>query len=221
MAWVYPRPHDYRLGPGIRMTDLRGTSNRKPKRASNEAAAPASRPLLALSRTQLVGRLQHALKKCDGHDGAHCIHELWMRGEIGVQIERALTQLWQAAAESIPEWLPTRHIEWLSAAYETTALFERGRRGRSNVYLILLDYSDNRADPFGVYVGMSGYSPTTRFDQHKAGIRAAGCVLKRGLEVLTGPTLHLQGMQRAAAERCEEQLAEALRLRGIFVQGGH
>ena len=39
----------------------------------------------------------------------------------------------------------------------------------------------------GVYVGMSEYSPADRFDQHKAGIRAAGSVLKRGLEVLTGP----------------------------------
>ncbi|MET0985447.1 MAG: hypothetical protein ABW034_08580 [Steroidobacteraceae bacterium] len=177
--------------------------------------------MLALSRTQLVARFQQALTKRDGYDGAHCIHELWMRGEMGMQIERALNELWQAAAESIPEWLPTRHIEWLAAAYEAAALFERGRRGRSNVYLILLDYSDSRADPFGVYVGMSGYPPATRFEQHKAGVRAAGSVLKRGLEVLTGPTLHLQGMQRAAAARCEEQFAEALRLRGIFVQGGH
>lgn len=203
------------------MTVRRGRSARQPKRASNEHATPASRPLLSLTRTQLVERFQHALTKRDGHDGAHCIHEFWMRGDMGVNIDRALTQLWQAAAESIPEWLPTRHIEWLPAAYEAAALFERGRRGRTNVYLILLDYGDSRADPFGVYVGMSGYAPATRFEQHKAGIRAAGSVLKRGLEVLTGPTLHLQGMQRAAAELCEEQLAEALRLRGIFVQGGH
>ncbi|MET0659207.1 MAG: hypothetical protein ABW110_13730 [Steroidobacteraceae bacterium] len=177
--------------------------------------------MLTLSRAQLEGRFRHALKMRDGHDGAHCIHELWMRGEMGIHIERALTDLWKAAAESIPEWLPTRHIEWLPAAFEAAALFERGRRGRSNVYLILLDYSDSRAEPFGVYVGMSAYPPAARFEQHKAGIRAAGCVLKRGLEVLTGPTLHLQGMQRAVAEGVEARLAEALRLRGIFVQGGH
>jgi hypothetical protein len=60
-----------------------------------------------------------------------------------------------------------------------------------------------------------------RFDQHKAGIRSAGCVLKRGIEVLTGPTLHLQHIQRAQAAKIEQQLAEALRAEGLFVQGGH
>lgn len=60
-----------------------------------------------------------------------------------------------------------------------------------------------------------------RFDQHKAGIRAAGCVLKRGLEVLTGPTLHLQGIKRAAAARIEGALADSLRDAGIRLEGGH
>jgi hypothetical protein len=46
-------------------------------------------------------------------------------------------------------------------------------------------------------------------------------VLKRGLEVLTGPTLHLQHIGRAQATRIEEQLAQALRDEGLFVQGGH
>ena len=68
---------------------------------------------------------------------------------------------------------------------------------------------------------MSRYAPAARFDQHKAGIRAAGSVLKRGLEVLTGPTLHLQHIRRAQAARIEEQLAQALQAQGLFVQGGH
>src|SRR5262249_60007158 len=93
--------------------------------------------------------------------------------------------------------------------------------GRTNIYLVLLDYSDIRGDPYGVYVGMSHYSPADRFDQHKAGIRASGSVLKRGLEVLTGPTLHLQHIARREAVRIEAQLAEALSAAGLFVQGGH
>ena len=68
---------------------------------------------------------------------------------------------------------------------------------------------------------MSGYSPATRFDQHKAGIRAAGSVLKRGIEVLTGPTLHLQRIARADAARIEAALAEALGDAGLIVEGGH
>ena len=68
---------------------------------------------------------------------------------------------------------------------------------------------------------MSHYPPALRFDQHKAGIRAAGSVLKRGLEVLTGPTLHLQHIERNQAARIEDRLAQALGEAGLFVQGGH
>ena len=172
------------------------------------------------SKADLAARFERALSAADGVAGAHCIHELWMRGEMAVHIEGALERLWKHAADSIPEWLPTRHVEWLPLAYEAAARITSAKRGGHNVYLVLLDYSDSRDEPYGVYVGMSRYTPAERFDQHKAGIRAAGCVLRRGLEVLTGPTLHLQGIHRAQAARIEEQLAEALALRGLFVQGG-
>jgi hypothetical protein len=99
--------------------------------------------------------------------------------------------------------------------------FNAGTKGRTNIYLVLLDYSENLAEPYGVYVGMSKYAPAQRFDQHKAGIRAAGSVLKRGLEVLTGPTLHLQFIKRAEAERIEGELAEALAPVVTVVKGGH
>jgi hypothetical protein len=84
-----------------------------------------------------------------------------------------------------------------------------------------LDYADSRPEPHGVYVGMTHYRPAQRFDQHKAGIRAAGSVLRRGLEVLAGPTLHLQYIARAEAARIESELADALHAAGLFVQGGH
>jgi hypothetical protein len=85
----------------------------------------------------------------------------------------------------------------------------------------LLDYTEDLADPYGVYVGMSNYPAGQRFDQHKAGIRAAGSVLKRLLEPLTGPVLHLQHLKRAEAGRIEEQLAAALAAAGLRVKGGH
>jgi len=177
---------------------------------------------MRLSRkTDLLARFEQALVAGDGVDGAHCIHELWMRREMSVHIQRALDRLWQRAGASIPDWLPTRHIEWLPLAYEATAEFKASKRGKSNVYLILLDYADSRDEPHGVYVGMSEYAPADRFDQHKAGIRSAGSVRLRGLEVLTGPTLHLCNISRSEATRIEEQLAEALTARGLFVQGGH
>ena len=189
--------------------------------ARSSPPTPASRPLRLLRESELAARFENALSAKDGVDGAHCIHERWMRGEMAVHIENALERLWKYAAASIPDWLPTRHIEWLPLAYEVTAEFSAAKRGRSNIYLVLLDYSDSRADPYGIYVGMSRYAAAQRFDQHKAGIRSAGSVLRRGLEVLTGPTLHLCNINRGEAARIEEQLAEALRLRGLFVQGGH
>ena len=148
------------------------------------------------------------------------MHELWMRGEMSTTIEASLERLWSRAAASIPEWLPMRYIEWLPSAYDIALRFRPRAKGRSNIYLVLLDYRDRRAD-YGVYVGMSKYSPAQRFDQHKAGIRSAGSVLKRGLEVLSGPTLHLQYIKRTEAVRIEEQLAAALADSGLAVEGGH
>ena len=184
-------------------------------------APPGLRPLRALSGADIRGRLATALAAADGAVGAHCIHELWMRRELGADIDSELERLWKAAARSIPEWLPMRHIEWLPVAYEVAGGFEARRKGRANIYLVLLDYRDRRGGPHGIYVGMSEYTPAERFDQHKAGIRAAGSVLKRGLEVLTGPTLHLQRISRAEAERIEEELAVRLSDAGLLVQGGH
>jgi hypothetical protein len=189
--------------------------------SSRTGPAPFERPLRALGGGELARALERALAAGDGPAGAHCIHEMWMRGEFAARIEAALEQLWHRAAKTIPEWLPMRHVDWLPQVYEIAGKFAGKRRGRSNLYLVLLDYSDRRGNPYGIYVGMSQYSPAQRFDQHKAGIRAAGCVLKRGIEVLTGPVLHLQHMRRADAARIEVELAEALKDAGLLVQGGH
>jgi hypothetical protein len=185
------------------------------------AAAPRDRPLQLHPRADILARFARALSTGDGVAGAHCIHELWMRGEWPDNIEKGLESLWKHASKSIPDWLPMRYVDWLPVAYEVAGEFQAAFKGRTNIYLVLLDYSDSRRDPHGIYVGMSHYSPAARFDQHKAGIRASGSVLKRGLEVLTGPTLHLQHIARREAARIEAQLAASLSAAGLFVQGGH
>ena len=195
------------------------TARKRSKPLAKET--PANRPLCPLTRDALLERLNAALEGHDGIAGAHCIHELWMRNEPSPNIEAWLARLWSVAAASVPDWLPMRYVDWLPLAYDVAARFQREGRGRSNLYLVLLDYSDSPGSPYGVYVGASRYKPAERFDQHKAGIRAAGSVLKRGLEVLVGPVLHLQGMPRAQAAAVEEGLAEALRAEGLRVQGGH
>ena len=188
---------------------------------SDANTPPTTRPLEGLSRAEIGKRFESALAKADGEGGAHCVHELWMRGEMAINIEGALERLWAEAAATIPDWLPMRYIEWLPTAYDVALRFRADGKGRSNIYLVLLDYEDSRAGSYGVYVGMSKYTPAQRFDQHKAGIRAAGSVLKRGIEVLTGPTLHLQYIRRGEAARIEGELAEALAAAGLLVKGGH
>jgi hypothetical protein len=199
---------------------MRTAKNRQSSAPLPGDAVPANRPLSGIGARDLMGRLEAALAAGDGFAGAHCVHELWMRGEISLNIERALAALWRRAAASIPDWLPMRYIERLAEIYDIARRF-CAPAGRSNIYVVLLDYRDSRADPYGLYVGMSRYAPAERFDQHKAGIRAAGSVLRRGLEVLTGPTLHLQHIRRADAARIEVELAEAYTAAGFFVQGGH
>ena len=195
-------------------------SRRERPRSKPDEARPGQRPLRTLTEGELRAQFEHALAGSDGVAGAHCIHERWMRGEFPAHIEKALDELWKRAGDSIPEWLPMRYVSWLPAAYEIAGRFTAGR-GRTNLYLVLLDYADRRGDDHGVYVGMSRYSPAQRFDQHKAGIRAAGSVLKRGIEVLTGPVLHLQFITRSDAARIEAALAVALADAGIHVEGGH
>jgi hypothetical protein len=200
---------------------LKAKRRAEPAPERSSAVRPSSRPLRALNPLQMAARFESALAAGDGVSGAHCIHEQWMRGPFPADIEKALERLWAHAAKSIPDWLPMRYISWLPVAYKVAAQFQPAARGRSNIYLVLLDYPDRRGDPHGAYVGMSNYSPAQRFDQHKAGIRAAGSVLKRGLEVLTGPTQHLQYIKRSEAVRIEVELASALQDAGLAVQGGH
>jgi hypothetical protein len=188
---------------------------------SASLTAAGHRPLQLVPAAAIKAQLERALTAADGAVGAHCIHELWMRRDLTFNIDMALERLWMRAAKTIPDWLPMRDIDWLALAYEVCAQFRAQGRGRTNVYLVLLDYSDSREEPYAVYVGMSRYSAHQRFDQHKAGIRASGCVLRRGLEVLTGPPRHLQNIKRRDAARIEVELAEALRAAGLFVQGGH
>ena len=170
---------------------------------------PGSRPLQNLTDNDVADRFKRALAAHDGLNGAHCIHELWMRGAMSINIERALDALWAALRLPIPDWLPMRYIDWLPAAYEIALEFQilRRRDDRTSTWCCLISATADGS--YGVYVGMSKYSPAQRFDQHKAGIRAAGSVLKRGIEVLTGPTMHLQYIKRGEAARIEAQFAEA------------
>ena len=59
--------------------------------------APGARPLQGVMQTEVAQRLERALADADGVTGAHCVHELWMRGEMSMNVERALERLWARA----------------------------------------------------------------------------------------------------------------------------
>jgi len=102
-----------------------------------------------------------------------------------------------------------------------------------NVYVVLLDAAagklrkvraaNPKRDPKKpcVYVGMTGLDPQLRFDNHKAGIKAASVVKRHGIRLLPELYEHLNPMPFEAAAQMETELAEDLRRAGYTVTGGH
>jgi hypothetical protein len=94
------------------------------------------------------------------------------------------------------------------------------RTGRHSVYVVYLrnPKGDGRA---GYYVGMTGLSPEARFQNHKAGIKAARIVRKHGVRLVPKLYAHLNPMPYRKALWMEAALAASLRKRGFVVFGGH
>jgi hypothetical protein len=88
------------------------------------------------------------------------------------------------------------------------------------VYVVYLrnPKGDGRA---GYYVGMTGLTPEQRFENHKAGIKAARVVRKYGERLVPRLYTHLNPMPYEKAQRMEVALADSLRKRGYVVYGGH
>jgi predicted GIY-YIG superfamily endonuclease len=88
------------------------------------------------------------------------------------------------------------------------------------VYVVYLrnPAGDGRA---GYYVGMTGLTPEQRFENHKAGIKAARVVRRCGVRLVPKLYAHLNPMSFAEAVAMEMRLAEELRARGYQVFGGH
>jgi hypothetical protein len=108
-----------------------------------------------------------------------------------------------------------------------------GAENHHNVYVVLLDSAVGRlrkvraenpkrdAKKPCVYVGMTGLSPEERFQNHKAGVKAAYVVKRYGIRLLPELYAHLNPMPFEAAARMEMDLAEDLRGEGFTVTGGH
>jgi len=93
-------------------------------------------------------------------------------------------------------------------------------RDHHSVYVVFLrnPQGDGQA---GYYVGMTGLDPARRFENHKAGVKAARVVRKFGERLVPRLYQHLNPMTYAKAKAMEVMLAESLRKRGFVVYGGH
>src|SRR5579872_3046862 len=93
-------------------------------------------------------------------------------------------------------------------------------RDHHHVYVVYLrnPMGDGKA---GYYVGMTGLTPEQRFENHKAGIKAARVVTKYGERLVPKLYAHLNPMPYEKAQAMEAMLADSLRKRGFQVFGGH
>jgi predicted GIY-YIG superfamily endonuclease len=92
--------------------------------------------------------------------------------------------------------------------------------GHHHVYVVYLR-NPNGDRKAGYYVGMTGLTPEERFNNHKAGVKAARVVRKYGERLVPHLYAHLNPMPYKKAVEMEAWLADSLRKRGYQVFGGH
>lgn len=87
------------------------------------------------------------------------------------------------------------------------------------VYVVRLDHPRHPGVRDCYYVGMTGLLPQERFENHKAGIKAAHVVRAYGIELAFEWFDDIPPMTFADAVLCEPTLADELRDRGFIVYG--
>jgi hypothetical protein len=118
-------------------------------------------------------------------------------------------------------------VDWLEKAAKVTGRFTPQTTGKHNLYIILLYELKGKIPGYGLYVGETSKSPEARYKEHaqrkrnRKGPLFSRIVFKHQKCLL--PTLynHLNPLSREEAKELEGKIAEALRLEGIPVYGGH
>ena len=118
-------------------------------------------------------------------------------------------------------------INWLEKAAEITSRFKPKTSGKQNLYIVLLSGIYGKKPGYGLYIGETSKSPEARFREHAEGARNrkgplfSRIVYKYHKCLLPSLYSHLNPLSRKEAKELEEEIAEALRLEGIPVYGGH
>ena len=120
-----------------------------------------------------------------------------------------------------------RPIDWLEKAAEITGRFTPQTTGKHNLYIVLLSGLNGKIPGHGLYVGETSKSPEDRFQEHTQGKRnKKGPLFSRVVHkyhecLLPSLYNHLNPLSRKEAKELEGKIAEALKLEGIPIYGGH
>jgi hypothetical protein len=181
---------------------------------------PMSRPFASWKTKEIEKQAYDAVDKGDIEAFSYCLAELSPRHR---NID--LTA-WLDITESARK-RGMEAIDWLERAAEITGSFTPRTKGKHHLYIVLLHELKGKSPGYGLYVGETSKSPQVRYKEHserkrnEKGPLFSRIVYKHQKCLL--PTLynHLNPLSREEAKKLEGEIAEALRLAGIPVYGGH
>jgi hypothetical protein len=185
-----------------------------------DSKKPVYRPFASWNTIEIEKRAYDAAAKDDIEVLSYCLVEL------SPQHRNIDLTAWL----NITEFAQKRGLEpinWLEKAAEITSRFTPQTTGKHNLYIVLLHELKGKNPGYGLYVGETSKSPVARYKEHaqrernKKGPLFSRIVYKHHKCLL--PTLynHLNPLSREEAKKLEGEIAEALRLAGIPVYGGH
>jgi hypothetical protein len=178
------------------------------------------RPFISWETDEVVKRARRAAVEGDIETLSYCMAELSPR-------YRSMTLTACLDITGFAQTLGISPIDWLEKAAEITGRFSPQTTGKHNLYIILLSRLKGKKPGYGVYVGETSKTPAARFKEHAQGKRNKkgplfSRIVYRHHECLL-PTLysHLNPLSTREAKKLEGEIAEALKLGGIPVYGGH
>ncbi len=178
------------------------------------------RPFFSWKTKEVEKRAYNAAIKGELETLSYCLAELSPKHR-----SQALTE-WLSVTEFI-KTLGLEPIDWLERAVEITHMFTPQTTGKHNLYIILLSKLNAKIPGYGLYVGETSKTPSIRFEEHAKGKRNRkgplfSRVVHKHHECLL-PTLyhHFNPLSKEEAKELEGEIAEALRIEGIPVYGGH
>ena len=185
-----------------------------------DSARPADQPFSSWSTGEVERHAYEAAEKGDLESLSYCLAELSPKHRtIDLTAWLNITEYAQK--------LGLRPIDWLDKAAAATRRFTPQTTGKHNLYIVLLSRLHRKIPGYGLYVGETSKSPEARFKEHaqakrnRRGPLFSRIVNKHHQQLL--PTLyhHMNPLSRKEAKELEGKIAEALRLEGIPVYGGH